>query len=148
MLGVNVTKDSFFKINFICFRCQFCGFFILFVCLIFETILKVHLYVKRKISDIFLIFGMRTIVAFSRLYDSKNSSFLYFLQSLRRVFKLSPWISGMIFSQIPEVKILRSFMYFMGSFIGYLSSLVIFIVTMKGLVVLDFNQSNSGQYTD
>jgi len=56
--GVMLQKDSFFKINFsICFHyCVFCAVLhsIIndFVRLLIETILKVHLYAKRKISDI------------------------------------------------------------------------------------------------
>jgi hypothetical protein len=47
-------------------------FFKEFVRLLFETILKVHLYAKERFQT-FLIFGIRTIVV-SRLSDSKNSS--------------------------------------------------------------------------
>jgi hypothetical protein len=75
------------------------------------------------------------------LDDSKNSSsFVFVLELEKGSLSYALWVSGMIFMHFPEVKILRSFMLFMGSFIGYLSSFMIFIVTMKGLG-LDFTQS-------
>jgi len=52
---VMLQKDSFFKINFICFHYYFCAVLhsiTIFVRLLIEIILKVHLYAKRKISDI------------------------------------------------------------------------------------------------
>jgi hypothetical protein len=115
--------------------------FFSFVCLIFETILKVHLYANKKDFRHSWFFECVQSWVLSRLDDSKNSSsFVFVLELEKGSLSYALWVSGMIFMHFPEVKILRSFMLFMGSFIGYLSSFMIFIVTMKGLV-LDFTQS-------
>jgi hypothetical protein len=52
MLELMLQKTHFLRYISFIFIVNFCAVLQVFVCLIFETILKVHLYGKRKISDI------------------------------------------------------------------------------------------------
>jgi hypothetical protein len=62
-------------------------FFSVFVCLIFETILKVHLYAKRKISDILDFLNAYNRGLFSRCMIRKiNRQDLFLFLGLEKGF--------------------------------------------------------------